>query len=178
MNAEEITAYFSTNNTENTCGRFKGHQLNTLNQISQQASMRNLAAGIGLACLSLFSVTTAYAQGKIDITKTSVSEQQVDLVVIGTVAEQHLPLPGVNVMLQGTEIGTTTDFDGNFEFPQKLKKGDVLIFTYVGMDSQKIIIENKNTTATIALNVSMKNDSVFLMGRIASKKIYKSKRSK
>ncbi|MEJ7644660.1 MAG: carboxypeptidase-like regulatory domain-containing protein [Chryseolinea sp.] len=45
--------------------------------------------------------------------------------------------PGVNVILQGTEVGTNTDANGRFEFPQKLKQGDVLVFYFIGMDANE-----------------------------------------
>ena len=33
--------------------------------------------------------------------------------------------------LKGTTVGTETDFDGKFKFPTPLKKGDILIFSYL-----------------------------------------------
>ena len=85
-------------------------------------------------------------------------------------------IPGVNVVLEGTDIGTITDFDGNFEFPQKLKKGDVLVFSYVGMASKKVKIENKTSAANISLNMQL--DTVIIMGEVAVKEVYKSNRKK
>lgn len=85
-------------------------------------------------------------------------------------------IPGVNVVLEGTDIGTITDFDGNFEFPQKLKKGDVLVFSCVGMASKKVKIENKTSAANISLNMQL--DTVIIMGEVAVKEVYKSNRKK
>ena len=104
------------------------------------------------------------------------SKKQSNLSIKGTVLEASLPLPGVNVMLEGTEIGTSTNFDGNFNFPQKLKKGDVLIFTSVGMKSQKVVIENNDSATTIELKINMEMDSIILMGKVAVKEVYKSKK--
>jgi CarboxypepD_reg-like domain len=46
----------------------------------------------------------------------------------------NLPLPGVNVIIKGTKIGTQTDFNGNFKIsvPDSL---NVLSFSFVGMIS-------------------------------------------
>ena len=44
----------------------------------------------------------------------------------------NLPLPGVNVIIKGTKIGTQTDFNGNFNIsvPDSL---NVLSFSFLGM---------------------------------------------
>lgn len=48
-----------------------------------------------------------------------------------TSSVDNMPIPGVNVLLQGTTKGTVTNFDGDYLI--KAKKGDVLVFSYVGM---------------------------------------------
>ncbi|WP_299388160.1 carboxypeptidase-like regulatory domain-containing protein [uncultured Lacinutrix sp.] len=181
----EIAKYFKTENKQDTCGRFKASQLNTPSPIPQQRKRYSLLTGIGLACLSLFTFNMAQAQDAKTISKTSDSDLAINtskfknnILVKGNISEDSLPLPGVNILLEGTGIGTTSDFDGNFTFPQKLKKGDVLIFSSVGMDSQKIVIESKDASKTIDLKVNMEMDSVILMGKIAVKEVYKSNRTK
>ena len=49
--------------------------------------------------------------------------------VTGTVSdsETNEPLPGVNVVVKNTTIGTNTDFDGNFSI-EGVSSGDVLVF--------------------------------------------------
>ena len=56
--------------------------------------------------------------------------------------KDNLPLPGVNIIIEGTTIGTTTDFDGAFTI--KVKKGDKLILNYVG-NNKTITIGKENT---------------------------------
>jgi TonB-dependent SusC/RagA subfamily outer membrane receptor len=69
-------------------------------------------------------------------------------VILGTVLDdQGLPLPGVNIIIQGTAKGTQTDFDGYFAI--EVEKGDVLKFTYVGFESKKY--EANKTPAIINL---------------------------
>lgn len=45
---------------------------------------------------------------------------------------ENLPLPGVNVIIKGTKIGTQTDIDGNFKIsvPDSL---EILSFSFLGM---------------------------------------------
>ncbi len=140
--------------------------------MKNQSSKRvNYLAGIALACIMLFSFTTAQAQ---DVTTTADNS----FVVKGNVSDETGPLPGVNVILQGTRTGTATDFAGNFEFPIKLKKGDVLIFSYVGMASQKLEIKDQESAANIALEIDMSMVEIIITGKVATKKVYTSKKNK
>ena len=45
------------------------------------------------------------------------------------------PLPGVNVVIKGTTTGTITDFDGKYTL--KVPGGSVLVFSYIGYNSQE-----------------------------------------
>lgn len=49
----------------------------------------------------------------------------------GVVTEGGLPLPGVTVMIKGTDKGTQTDLNGNYTL--NVQKGDVLVYSFVGM---------------------------------------------
>ncbi len=71
----------------------------------------------------------------------------------GTVVSEtdNQPIPGVNVLIQNTTKGTTTDFDGNYQI--QVNKGDVLQFSYVGYITQVKIIGNETT-----LNISLAED--------------------
>lgn len=51
-------------------------------------------------------------------------------------------LPGVNVVLQGTTTGTSTDISGNYELTVPQAAG-VLVFSYVGYVTQEIEIGNR-----------------------------------
>ena len=47
--------------------------------------------------------------------------------------ESNTPMPGVNVIIKGKNKGTQTDFDGVFIL--KATTGDVVVFSYVGMET-------------------------------------------
>lgn len=51
------------------------------------------------------------------------------------------PLPGVNIQIKGTNHGTASDFDGNFEIIAS--QGDVLEFTFIGFASKEVIVSNE-----------------------------------
>ncbi len=73
----------------------------------------------------------------------------------GTVVEKASgqPLPGVNVVVQGTTNGTSTDFDGKFSL-SNLKKGDVIVFSYIGFTD---FTQNYDGQKTV--NVAMEETS-------------------
>lgn len=70
--------------------------------------------------------------------------------VSGKVTDENSePLPGVTVLMKGTNIGTSTDFDGNFSIDAN--PGDVLSFSFVGYATQEITITDNITTLDITL---------------------------
>ncbi len=64
-------------------------------------------------------------------------------------APDDAALPGVNVVVKGTSIGTSTDVDGNYtlEVPGENK---VLVFTFIGFETQEIEVGN-NTRIDVQL---------------------------
>ncbi|WBL22737.1 SusC/RagA family TonB-linked outer membrane protein [Zunongwangia sp. HRR-M8] len=65
------------------------------------------------------------------------------------------PLLGVNVLIKGTSIGTTTDFDGKYSI--EAKPGDVLTFSFVGMNTVSKEVGNENI-----LNVTLTENAAAL----------------
>ncbi|MBU2949508.1 carboxypeptidase-like regulatory domain-containing protein [Tamlana agarivorans] len=63
--------------------------------------------------------------------------------VSGTVYDETgAPIPAVTIIIKGTTEGTMTNFDGNFSI--EAEQGDILEISYIGFDSQDILIGNKN----------------------------------
>lgn len=70
----------------------------------------------------------------------------VDRTVTGTVRdENNAGLPGVSVVLKGTQRGTTTNTEGRFELTVPDMGSPVLVFSYVGYLSQEITIGTQTT---------------------------------
>lgn len=60
----------------------------------------------------------------------------------GVVTDEGMSLPGVTVLIQGTQQGTQTDLDGKYTI--KVKKGDTLLFSFIGMkDVQYKVADQK-----------------------------------
>jgi TonB-linked SusC/RagA family outer membrane protein len=67
-----------------------------------------------------------------------------DKTVTGTVTDEDgISLPGVNVIVQGTNNGTQTDFDGNYSINTAV--GKKLVFSYVGFASKTVTVGTSNT---------------------------------
>ena len=84
-----------------------------------------------------------------------VSAQQ-NLSVSGVVtdADDGNPLVGVSVQIKGTTTGTITDLNGRYSL--KADQGSTLIFTYIGMESQQIVVKGN------VINVKLKSDTKVL----------------
>ncbi|ARV13731.1 carboxypeptidase-like regulatory domain-containing protein [Polaribacter sp. SA4-12] len=174
MTSNEIISYFKINTNNKTCGKFNKNQFETLSQKKQPKRKLSFFGGIGLACLSFFILGTLQAQQK--PIKKEIKQVNNAITVKGTVSEVSTPLPGVSILLQGTNIGTETDFDGNFSFPKTLKKGDVLIFSYLGFETKKVTIDSKNADQNVTLDIKFELESCILMGAVDVRKVYNSKK--
>ncbi|MGY6648566.1 SusC/RagA family TonB-linked outer membrane protein [Wenyingzhuangia sp. IMCC45574] len=83
--------------------------------------------------------------------------------VTGTVSDTDFPLPGVSVIIKGTTQGVTTDFDGNFELPS-VKKGDVIVFDYIGFKKKEITFNNQKKLVVQLEADAEALDAVVLVG--------------
>ncbi|WBX70507.1 SusC/RagA family TonB-linked outer membrane protein [Tenacibaculum retecalamus] len=75
--------------------------------------------------------------------------------ITGTVmsASDKGPLPGVSVIISNTAIGAETNFDGKYSI--KATKGDVLVFSFVGMKTKSVTVNDVNV-----IDVSLENGNV------------------
>ncbi|AUC21068.1 hypothetical protein BTO15_02580 [Polaribacter sejongensis] len=69
--------------------------------------------------------------------------------------EQNQPIPGVSVFIKGTTIGTTTDFDGEYQI--KASKSNVIVFSYLGFKTLEITYNGQSP-----LTVQLKEDTATL----------------
>ncbi|MGS2727302.1 SusC/RagA family TonB-linked outer membrane protein [Psychroserpens sp. BH13MA-6] len=84
------------------------------------------------------------------VVQLSLAQEQT---ISGTVSDASgQPVPGVNIIVKGTTTGTQTDFDGNYTI--KSSEGNVLVFSYLGLKTQEIVVGTSNT-----INVTMLEDT-------------------
>ena len=62
--------------------------------------------------------------------------------ITGTVSDNAGGIPGATIKIQKTKKGTSTDFEGKYSITAQ--KGDVLVFSFIGMKSQTRIVGDKS----------------------------------
>ncbi|PNW26445.1 hypothetical protein BKP44_16960 [Formosa algae] len=83
--------------------------------------------------------------------------------------EQGLPLPGVNVLVEGTTIGTSTDFDGNYSITIP-NYSSQLTFSYIGYINQTSAIRQSPLNIQLQEDVTALDEVVVVGYGTSSKK--------
>ena len=73
-----------------------------------------------------------------------------------TSADNDQPMVGVNILVQGTDQGTTTDTGGNYTIALD-NTGETLVFSFIGYSTKKVIVDSQTI-----LNVSLEIDALGL----------------
>ncbi|MGO4912656.1 SusC/RagA family TonB-linked outer membrane protein [Leeuwenhoekiella sp. W20_SRS_FM14] len=85
-------------------------------------------------------ITWCFALCLLFMTQLTFAQQKT---ITGTVTDQsNVPLPGVNVVVKGTNLGTQTDFDGNYSI--SASQGETLTFSYVGFTAKDMVVGASN----------------------------------
>ena len=89
-------------------------------------------------------------------------EENLQYEINGRVTDENgLALPGVSIVILGTINGTATDFDGNYTI--EANQGDVLEFSYLGMEnSQATVGEDTTIDMTLISSTSTLNEVVLI----------------
>ncbi len=84
-------------------------------------------------------------------------------------SEDGLPIPGVNVLVKGTQNGAITDFDGNFALSNVLPDG-ILVFSYIGLKTLEVEVNNKTSFSISMEEDASQLDEVVIVGYGVQKK--------
>lgn len=91
-----------------------------------------------------------------------INSQQQNKTVTGSVTDlSGLPLPGVTVIVKGTNNGMTTNVDGKFVLAN-VPSDATLVFSFVGMKSKEVLVDGKTT-----INVVLEEETIGLEEVIA-----------
>ena len=103
--------------------------------------MRKLNILILTLLFSLFSIAALFGQA---------------LEISGTVTEQLTgdPLPGANIYVKGTNLGTASDRNGNFNLTLPNANQATLVVSFIGFFEQEVTVNQ----STSSLNISMDED--------------------
>jgi TonB-dependent starch-binding outer membrane protein SusC len=94
----------------------------------------------------------------------SVPQQEQAQSVSGRVTDSSgLPVPGVTVIIKGTNQGTITDFDGKYSLSNV--PGDAnLLFSFIGLKTQEVFVRNQTSIDLIMDQESIGIDEVVAIG--------------
>ncbi|MFV5691981.1 SusC/RagA family TonB-linked outer membrane protein [Flavobacterium sp. LT1R49] len=92
-----------------------------------------------IICVLLY--TSGYAQGK---------------TITGVISDaSKFPIPGVNVLIKGTQKGVSTDFDGKYSIA--VPDGATLVFSYIGFKAKE-----QTVGAASSYNITLESESATL----------------
>ncbi|HUH28856.1 TonB-dependent receptor [Gelidibacter sp.] len=93
------------------------------------------------------------------------------ITISGTVTNKAdgIPIPGVNVLVKGTTKGSSTDFDGKYSIA--VLPGETLSFSYIGFETQEVIIEGQQTVNINLTESSSVLDEIVIVGFSTQKKV-------
>ena len=83
----------------------------------------------------------------------SIMAQSREVSGVVTSADDGLSIPGVSVVIKGTTIGTTTDFDGKYAISVS-EEGQILVFSFVGMKTTELPVNSD------VVNLVMESESI------------------
>ncbi len=88
--------------------------------------------------------------------------------ITGNVSYANGPLPAANIVVKNSTIGVNSDFDGNYSI--NVNTGDVLVFSFLGMISQEIIVKNQTRIDVVLKEDSAELEEVVVIGYGTSSK--------
>ncbi len=121
----------------------------------KHTKMENMLRYTFLIALILFMSTGAVLAQKMVVSGTIIS------------SEDDLPLIGVNVIIEGTFVGTTTDLDGYFDL--EVEKGSTLVLSYTGMRDLEVVVNQPVINITMESSVA-ELEEVIVIGYGTAKK--------
>ena len=108
--------------------------------------MKNILNKYYLAFMAIILFGNVYSQTQIS---GSVSD-----------AESMSSIPGVNVIIDGTNIGTVTDFDGNFSINTSQDLPLTIVVSYVGYSAEKVIVTSANQDINVMLSAGQNLEEI------------------
>nr|WP_046405653.1 SusC/RagA family TonB-linked outer membrane protein [Odoribacter sp. N15.MGS-14] len=86
------------------------------------------------------------------------------------VGEDGTPLPGVTIVIKGTQIGTSSDVQGKFSLDMTDTKDVILVFSFVGMEKKEIPVTDEKELKVVMAESSETIQEVIVTGIFERKK--------
>lgn len=144
---------------------YSSNELRHVGKVSVQLEDRDLS-DILAECLKNTGLWYRLEDDVIIISPKLVSPQKVGekLVVTGSVKDKGgMPLPGVTILLKGTQLGGVTDADGNFRLTLPGNTEHVLIFSFVGMKTREIKVNDAKPLTVVMEEAAREMDEVVVV---------------
>ena len=75
------------------------------------------------------------------------------------VDDSEIGLPGVNILIKGTSVGTVSEVDGSYEI--MAEKGNTLVFSFTGFANQEIVVgDDPSINVAMSVNAEMLDEIV------------------
>ena len=110
--------------------------------------MKNILNKYYLAFMAVILFSSAYTQTQIS---GSVND-----------ADNMVGIPGVNVIIDGTNLGTVTDFDGNFSLNTSQDLPLTIVISYVGYSSERVEVTSANQDINVMLSAGQNLEEVVI----------------
>lgn len=96
---------------------------------------------------------------------SAISIAQTSRTVSGNVTDTGgYPLPGVNVIIEGTVTGTVTNIDGNYSLTVENPQTANLVFSFIGFNDQTVLVGNQSTINVVLTEAFIGLDEVVAIG--------------
>lgn len=144
-------------------------------ELSQRVSVNATSETIDQILTEVFkgtNLTYKLNDRQIVISQTKVDALQIQkkIAINGTVwDEQRNPLPGVNITVKGTQIGTSTDVEGNY-FLEVPDKEAILVFQYIGFEAHEVKVGKQININVNLIEISTGLNEVVVVGYGSQKK--------
>lgn len=116
-------------------------------------------SGLRYAVTMVFMLLGMFAFAQTSAQPSDVYE--VKGVVLST--EENTALTSVNIYLKDTNVGTFSDANGKFTFPRKLKVGETLVFSFVGLKKLEYMVA---TNIPEFIEIRMEEDPLICLGEV------------
>lgn len=80
-------------------------------------------------------------------------------------------IPGVNVIIDGTNIGTVTDFDGNFSLNTSRDLPLTIVISYVGYSAERVEVTSANQDISVMLSAGQNLEEVVISASRRAQKV-------
>ena len=135
---------------------YNGEQLDLNRKVKFAQQVLNLEQVLDAVANNRFKYTLE--DRTIILTPLTTPQTVNSVTLTGQVTDQsNTPLPGVTVLVKGTKLGTSTDPEGNFKLSLSQQENTILIFSFIGMESQEVPVDDPKKPIKVILKETAEN---------------------